>query len=98
MWRPISEAPQQTRLWVGREDLAGWFADAVYRPSVGWCYADDRAGPEARLKYEPTHYMDLPSPPPRKVVSLKTVQKIPVLSSSPGGVEVAVKMPPRSLL
>ena len=52
-WRPISEAPQQTRLWVGCARFDGLFADAYDRPSVGWCHAHEGAGPEKKLSWTP---------------------------------------------
>jgi len=75
-WRPISEAPQQTRVWVGNENLPGWFADAILNGLNEWLYADDRAGPGARLKYAPTHFMEIPGPPPRKVVRLVMAKSV----------------------
>ena len=60
-WRPIKTAPQQERVWLGNALLPGWFADAIYAPSVGWVFHG--RGPEARIDQEPTHWMKQPSAP-----------------------------------
>ena len=56
-WEPITDSHPQTEYLVCNDCLLGWWAVAI-RDALGvWHYSDRRQ----RLKYEPTHFQELPS-------------------------------------
>ncbi len=56
-WRPIAKVPNQTPVLVCNDCLLGWWAVA-FQCALGEWWENDRRVP---LKYEPTHWQELPS-------------------------------------
>lgn len=59
-WKPIAECSSQMEVLVCNDCLLGWWAVAIQSALGEWFYAD-RDGFHNRLKYEPTHFQQLPS-------------------------------------
>lgn len=59
-WRPISEAPCQTEVLVCNDCLLGWWEVAIQNAFGDWEKANQWHPPRT-LKYEPTHWQELPS-------------------------------------
>ncbi|AMU90511.1 hypothetical protein ATM17_15925 [Sphingopyxis macrogoltabida] len=58
-WLDIANCPSQTTVLVCNDCLLGWHAVAIQDALGEWYY--EGIGLRLRLKYEPTHYQELPS-------------------------------------
>jgi hypothetical protein len=58
-WVPIAEVPNQTPVLVCNQAYLGWHAVAIQNALGEWYENGSRY--ESPLKYEPTHYQELPS-------------------------------------
>jgi len=58
-WQPIDRCPSQTTVLVCNDCLLGWWAVAIQDALGEWHY--EGMGLRTRLKYEPTHWQELPS-------------------------------------
>ncbi len=58
-WQPISTCPNQTTVLVCNDCFLGWHVVAIQNALGEW--HEDGTKYRACLKYEPTHWMELPS-------------------------------------
>lgn len=56
-WLPIEQCPSQNTVLVCNDCLLGWWAVAIQSALGEWHYD----GTQAPLKYQPTHFQELPS-------------------------------------
>lgn len=60
-WQPISSCPSQTEVLVCNDCMLGWWAVAIQDALGEWHHASTSIGLRLRIKYEPTHWQELPS-------------------------------------
>jgi hypothetical protein len=73
-WRPITEAHNQTTLLVCNQAYLGWHAVAIQNALGEWYESGSRY--ETRLKYEPTHFQELPSIRPLQVMFAERPERV----------------------